>query len=1590
MERNNVIQKLKEYNQTLSLLKCTSLERAYIHQINREDFFMGFLIDYSIVDTSVETFLKKQHYFKGLLPQNYDKLCFYLNHIQEYTCHSQIIRMDVRSKNFSHYEKKILLAIGSFYVFYGLQLSLKNLIYGQYRQFPFYVDFSSIITVELLQNNPGVIQYCKDVLTNQNNTAILTRDVIKAIEQSSNEELQNLLTQLFLAAKYQEGLRQAIIETVDEGTLSYFMQILDVVKQHNLLRFSSIQRGVLTWIGIGYDVVEQKQIQWIFDCLYQYIKDEDTCYQALSHQNPLCVYIALYCIGLKNLDEAIKKAIELLDIPHLHIVACALVYLSQTKHFDIIENKYFLEKYCDEVWISALYIHECLEYDFKKLKGDQNTNQYFFTHFIQFVSQMKSQQTYTSQGFEWFSIVLHKRVIIEKIFEMIRNDPTVDKLIAFLPYISTYLDVDDLKTFMHRYFPRIPQAIKKEYIIKNIISHNKYLSQYITDLCMTMSFSPQDILNLESRLKTKKDYVRANIVKIIAHQSDEQILESHQRLLQSPQKQFHQSALELERLVPKLFDHKEKKWKGKEDGYGLYQPYQKYDCPYQSLLTYDSKVFLKKVKIPDLSFINIWNKQQVKDYLKKWDQRIQQHAHDEYQIFGDDYQIGYHELYLLNFKEHSLEALPLSHIWKQYFQEDQLSIHIVFQLILVLYTIHVPLNYILDKKVSLVTISDSDIKELTYFKHIEIIFKYYFYERENNQTQFMAAQLLEFMNQFIIVPYYKKKDIWLQKNVYESVSHHIFFLFLIDCLHLKDTDDQKFCQLFPILYESYIKFNLNLSSNIMDKLTLEPLILARAVTLKLLPMNALLEGILDTHISCHSKDYSIYYNENMLRDAFKDAYYKGHYIYGRPTLTLPKKQQAVYQCLRTALDCITHHFLMIEKDRLNDETVVSPLMNSLKVILGLENLILALHVLDEETMKRPSYDLDRQSIFIKVIMHCYPLETDTYEMLKKEGFSEKRLVETAMIAPQWMDMIQQVLGWNSFKEACYYFIAHMKVYDEKIKKAEIVNYTDLDPQDLRDGAFDIEWCKRIYHTLGERKMTMILQSAKFLCENSFHIRAQKYAEACLGKKSKSFFQQQVIDKRNKDALNAYCICPIDNDQDLLERYLFLQEFIKQSKKFGAQRQASEKRCYEIALMNLARNSRLKTVTRLSWMMESLLVHDYQKYLIPQQIEDIEVCLQIDSQGNNTICVSRNHKMLKSIPTKYRKNVYVEEIQRVHKLWNEQYRRSRNMLEQAMEERIVFSKEEIFNIAKNPIVSPMLEKLVLYSHDCFGFYVKDQLQTLRGLVDFDDQIWIAHPYDLYKNQIWHKFQEYIFKHQIIQPFKQVFRELYIKLEDELHMCESKRYTGYQIQTQKAAGVLKQRKWNVSYGNGLEKVFYHDNLIVQLYAQADWFSPSDIEAPSIDYVAFSSRKDQQPVCIQDIDDILYSEIMRDLDMAVSVAYVGGVDPITSISTIELRKTIIQLTCQLMHLKNVTLKDHFANIQGQFNDYSIHLGSGVIHQKGGPTIEIVPVYSQKRGKVYLPFLDEDPMSAQILTKVIMFAKDNTIKDPSILKQIQTYSFE
>ena len=49
------------------------------------------------------------------------------------------------------------------------------------------------------------------------------------------------------------------------------------------------------------------------------------------------------------------------------------------------------------------------------------------------------------------------------------------------------------------------------------------------------------------------------------------------------------------------------------------------------------------------------------------------------------------------------------------------------------------------------------------------------------------------------------------------------------------------------------------------------------------------------------------------------------------------------------------------------------------------------------------------------------------------------------------------------------------------------------------------------------------------------------------------------------------------------------------------------------------------------------------------------------------------------------------------------------------------------------------------------------------------------------------------------------------------------------------------------------------------------------------------------------------------------------------------------------------------------------------------IVPVHSQHRGRLFLPFADDDPRTAEVLSKVLLLARDREIQDPNILEWIR-----
>ncbi len=713
----------------------------------------------------------------------------------------------------------------------------------------------------------------------------------------------------------------------------------------------------------------------------------------------------------------------------------------------------------------------------------------------------------------------------------------------------------------------------------------------------------------------------------------------------------------------------------------------------------------------------------------------------------------------------------------------------------------------------------------------------------------------------------------------------------------------------------------------------------------------------------------------------------GNYA-GKIQYTSYKKAAEKYPILKEVADKAAVRVIEIELKRGDSKTDVSKLACGIRYHEGADTFAKILIALGKETFVRGyiyGNDTTKKAVLSNLLKTCHPKPTDNAETLKiaLDGkVDDKRLIEAAMYSPAWLNIVGDYLGWPGLQSAAWYFHAHINQTFSAEKETEVARYSPISPQDFNDGAFDIEWFKEAYQTLGTERFELLYDCAKYLTEGGNHRRAQLFADANLGKLELKELKKEIKEKRNKDKLLSYSLVPLHTkkkQEDALERYEFIQEFLKESKTFGAQRRESEGKASAIALENLARNAGFTDALRFGWRMETLKIQQLTQYFEPQLREDAAIYIAINDEGLAELVCEKEGKKLASVPAKLKKDVYITECKEVVTSLKNQFKRAKASLEQSMVNRSNFEFGELKQLMDHPVIAPILQKLLFVSGKRTGAFCE--------LIDLPEsaQVNIAHPYDLYTTGTWLNCQHYAFEHQLVQPFKQIFRELYLINEDErTEKTISRRYAGHQVQPQKTVALLKGRGWTVDYEAGLQRVYYKENIIATMYAAADWFSPSDTEAPTLETVQFFDRKTHKPLPLETIPPVIFSEVMRDIDLVVSVAHVGGVDPEASHSTIEMRAVIVSELLSLLHIENVTVKDRHATVKGSLGEYTVHLGSGVVHKMGKGAINILAVQSQHRGKIFLPFADEDPRTAEIISKIILLADDKGIKDPAILSQL------
>ncbi|MEM7250093.1 MAG: DUF4132 domain-containing protein [Pseudomonadota bacterium] len=275
---------------------------------------------------------------------------------------------------------------------------------------------------------------------------------------------------------------------------------------------------------------------------------------------------------------------------------------------------------------------------------------------------------------------------------------------------------------------------------------------------------------------------------------------------------------------------------------------------------------------------------------------------------------------------------------------------------------------------------------------------------------------------------------------------------------------------------------------------------------------------------------------------------------------------------------------------------------------------------------------------------------------------------------------------------------------------------------------------------------------------------------------------------------------------------------------------------------------------------------------------------------------------------------------------------------------------------------------------------------------------------------HSWRRYFIDHELVQPFKQVFREVYILTDAEIESGDqSARFAGHVIRQSQFNALATGRFWRQMRGGhwdgGGETEAYRD---LSAHNISVIYNTTPIEALGesgygiYEYLSTGSVqffRSRGRIALTDVEPLVFSEVMRDVDLFVAVCSVAN-DPDwehretvsywsdhgfgdLSQSAATRREVLEALAPKLKIASQLEITDRFLEVKGKLTTYKIHFGSGNILMSPGDQYLCIIPKGVRAKSLYLPF-EGDSTLALILSKAFMLADDDKIKDRSITSQI------
>lgn len=1454
-------------------------------------------------------------------------------------------------------------------------------------------------------------KHCIRVLMEDNTAEEMGQYIISTLLKANQKEGWEAVEKLLLAAQRQEGLRQSIVEAVVLAHPQAFIRMIKLILQENLLRFSSIARGIDVWFAQEWDARSVKAFRVILEKCLSNLENETLAQKATGSDDPETVYFGLWALAFYDIEKALPVAQNLITDKrdtHRFIAAYFLQQSSCAESRQIAEHG--LQDPHPTVLAHSLWA----------IPDDEDID---LSDILITQLERHTQKTVAAPPMVW--------PWTETKFNthQIANSLTKNRGEKSITDIAKYKDRMDPygRALFVEQVAKECKGNQSSPLYNLLLEMAKDRSSDVVDTVFKylkrIKINEEASLTIESLLTRKSANFRRSSLRLILGQNDTACLKSIDRLTASKNAAQRVAGLELGsemvskdrskakviKAIETFSDSHKNLTKDEQNLLDLVLAQDREQHTFTNALGLADPNLLPIAEPPKSTKVSRKSKaaESIILSLHTW---IEQHAEievDVYSYYSEDpekeiygtilYDISYDQK--KDFKE-NLKRMPLGKELIEWFTDaltnykdkDGLQVlraHLHAKELAAQTESYWSDNQKLPKL--------NDIK-LTYIDLLDDLLSWLNSSTKYTTSQldvlinYAAAEAAEYAKDHLSPKGYKKK-----KSLTIDDSETYTWLYQIYGSELTDDQFKKLFNLERWLWRPTIIVDANVTQ------------VAKVARVDYYRFSVILRahklGIIDDNEILFSLCGSL--TDKLTADNSFETY---QLITARKPLD-DFKNEPSYNHLVSLAQRVKDRVLEIEIERGDLKQITSPLASAITYVNGAQNFMDFVVALGKNNLVRQHQwgedSYAKNSIFSSLIRVSEPGNQDNSELFntlaEKSGLSKERFIEIAMFAPQWAALIESYIHYKGLEDAVWWIHAHTK--DEQwevsqevreIWNAKVAEKTPLSSSDLVDGAVDVVWFQKVYQQLKKAKWTVVLSAAKFASSSGGHKRAELFARAMLKQATKTEITSRIKNKRHQDSVRALGLLPLANgkarEKDLLSRYELFKEFVRQSKQFGSQRQASEKRCAQIGSENLARTAGYADPIRLEWAMEANAVKDLQSGSVSMHEGDVTITLRIDEFGEPQIEVQRDDKPLKAVPAKLKKIPAVKKFTARKTQIKKQISRMRKSLEEMMCLRDALTGAELQTMIGHPLLNRLISQLVLTCEGAMGYAAKEgkALTCYQGKLEpvgAEDPVRIAHPHDFFESSDWAKWQHHCFETKKTQPFKQVFRELYPISEAERSDVNhrSARYAGHQVNPRQALALLGGRGWLTVPEEGVRKVFHQDEICAWIDFEEYFYTPAELEGLTLASVYFFKKDGTKIIPLHEVPPHVFSECMRDVDLVVSVAHMGGVDPEASQSTVEMRTALAEETAELLGLNNVSFEKNHVMIEGALAKYSIHLGSSLVHTLPGQALFIVAIQSQHRGRIFLPFADSDPKTAELLSKMILLARDKQIKDPKILAQLK-----